>query len=263
MAEVHELEVEEVSEIGEIEAEAQKQEQQQEEVRPDPQEDVPDEFRGKSVAELARIAQHARREMGRQANELGEIRKLADELIKTQLKPKVEVEQPKEVDFFENPQEAINRAVASNPEVLAAKQYAMQAQQAMAKQKLAELHPDYMNVMQDQEFAQWVTSSQIRKNLLQQADQQYDLSAAHELLSTYKELKAVKMQHQQREVTTTEQKDRDKVLRSASVDTGGSGESTRKVYRRADLIRLKMNDPSRYEAMNDEIMAAYAEGRVR
>lgn len=261
MAEVQDLEVD-VGEIGEIEAEAQKQEQQQVEAKPEPQDDVPDEFRGKSVAELARIAQHARREMGRQANELGEIRKLADELIKTQLKPK-EAEAPKEVDFFENPQEAINRAVASNPEVLAAKQYAMQAQQAMAKQKLAELHPDYMNVMQDQEFAQWVTSSPIRKNLLMQADQQYDLSAAHELLSTYKELKAVKAQRQQFEVSTAEQKDREKVLKAAAVDTGGSGETTRKVYRRADLIRLKMQDPARYEAMNDEILQAYAEGRVR
>jgi len=47
------------------------------------------------------------------------------------------------------------------------------------------------------------------------------------------------------------------------VDTGGSGETTRKVYRRADLIRLKMRDPGKYDAMSDEIMAAYSEGRVK
>lgn len=260
MAEVQDFETEE---IGEIEAVAQEQERQAVEEKK-PEDDIPDEFRGLSVKDLIGKTLHARKEMGRQANELGEIRKLADELIKSQLKPKEQVvEQPKEVDFFENPQEAISRAVANNPEVQAAKQYAMQAQQAMAKQKLAELHPDYMNVMQDQEFAQWVTSSPIRKNLLMQADQQYDLAAAHELLSTYKELKTAKTARMKTEIDTTEQKARDQVLKSAAVDTGGSGETTRKVYRRADLIRLKMTDPARYEAMNDEIIAAYQEGRVR
>ena len=52
-------------------------------------------------------------------------------------------------------------------------------------------------------------------------------------------------------------------MAAAGVDVGGSGESSRKVYRRADLIRLKMTDPQRYESLSDEIMAAYAEGRVK
>jgi hypothetical protein len=47
------------------------------------------------------------------------------------------------------------------------------------------------------------------------------------------------------------------------VDTGGTGEATKRIYRRADLIRLKMNDPARYEALQPEIMAAYQEGRVK
>jgi hypothetical protein len=56
---------------------------------------------------------------------------------------------------------------------------------------------------------------------------------------------------------------RNQAMQSAAVDTGGSGETTRKVYRRADLIRLKMTDPARYESMNDEILQAYSEGRVK
>jgi hypothetical protein len=47
------------------------------------------------------------------------------------------------------------------------------------------------------------------------------------------------------------------------VDTGGSGEATKKIYRRADLIRLKMTDPDRYESLQPEIMRAYTEGRVK
>ena len=52
-------------------------------------------------------------------------------------------------------------------------------------------------------------------------------------------------------------------MKAAQVDVGGSGESSKRVYRRADLIRLKMTDPQRYETLSDEIMQAYSEGRVR
>jgi hypothetical protein len=52
-------------------------------------------------------------------------------------------------------------------------------------------------------------------------------------------------------------------MRAAQVDTGGTGEGSKRVYRRADLIRLKMTDPARYDALSDEIMQAYAEGRVK
>ena len=52
-------------------------------------------------------------------------------------------------------------------------------------------------------------------------------------------------------------------LKAVGVDSGGTGESTKRVYRRADLIRLKMTDPGRYEALSDEIMQAYQEGRVK
>lgn len=260
MAEVQELE----QDIGELETVVEKIEQQeQKQPDPPPEEDIPDEFRGKSVKDLVGITLHARKEMGRQANELGEIRKLADELIKSQLKPK-EVEQPpKEVDFFENPQEAIRRAVESNPKVQAAEQYAVQAQRQLAKQQLERMHPDMGQIIQDVGFQQWVMGSPVRQKMLQDADQNYDLMAANELLSTFKELRQVKQQAQQRQVSETEKVAQTKALQAASVDTGGSGETTRKVYRRADLIRLKMTDPARYEAMNDEILQAYSEGRVK
>ena len=39
--------------------------------------------------------------------------------------------------------------------------------------------------------------------------------------------------------------------------------SRRKTYRRADIIKLMQTDPDRYMALQPEIMAAYAEGRVK
>ena len=56
---------------------------------------------------------------------------------------------------------------------------------------------------------------------------------------------------------------RSKALKTAAVQQGGTGESTKPVYRRADLIRLRMQDPSRYESMAEEILQAYADGRVK
>lgn len=251
-------------ELGELETVVAEIEQQESAPETEPEKkseesDVPEEFRGKTVAELARIAKHARQEMGRQANELGEIRKLADELIKSQLqqRPK-EQEVQQEVDFFENPQEAIRRAVEANPKVQAAEQYAVQAQREMAKQRLVQLHPDFGQIIQDQEFQSWVGNSPVRKQLLKQADA-FNVDAAHELFSTFKELRAAR----QAQVATVDKTARNQAMTAAAVDTGGAGETTRKIYRRADLINLQIKNPAKYKAMSDEIMTAYAEGRVR
>ncbi len=253
MAEVQD----EIVEVSELEAEAAKNEATQEEP-PQPADDTPEEFKGKSPQEIARIALHARREMGRMGNELGEVRRLADELIKSQLHQKAEPEKAAEVDFFSDPQAAINKAVETHPRVLAAEQFAKQAQMAQAKQSLAQLHPDHKQVVNDAGFADWIRGSKIRTQLFLQAEN-YDLDAADELLSTYKAIKSTKSQ----KVAEVDIKARDASLKAAAVETGGSGEQTRKVYRRADLINLRLRDPAKFAAMQDEIDAAYRDGRVK
>ena len=102
-------------------------------------------------------------------------------------------------------------------------------------------------------------SSPIRLGLYAKADAEFDYDSANELLSTFKQLRGIKAKQSDQVNDAI----RTKSMKAAQVDVGGSGESSKRVYRRADLIRLKMNDPSRYEALNDEILAAYAEGRVR
>jgi len=257
MAEVQDVELEDV---GEIEAVVQKDEQQAEPVstKNEADDDIPPEFRGKSAAELARIAKHARVEMGRQANELGEVRKLADELLRSSLVKKPEPEAVKEVDFFENPQEAVNQLVNSHPSVVQAQQYALQAQRNQAQQAFYGKHPDASGIIQSPEFQEWIKASKVRTKLFHQADQ-FDVDAGDELLSTFKEIRQVK----QAKTQVVDKTVRDQSLKAAAVETGGTGESSKKVYRRADLIRLKMNNPSKYDDMSDEIMRAYQEGRVR
>lgn len=255
MAEVQDLDSSE--DIGEIEA---VENQQQEEAKSvvDETLELPQKYKGKSVSDIVKMHQEAEKLINKQSHEVGEVRKLADELIKSQLTQRREVEKPKEVDFFENPQEAIRQQIENNPRVQAAEQYARQVQMEQARQRFAQMHPDSQEVIQDEGFKTWVASSKVRQQLFKQADA-YDLDAANELLSTYKELRGVR----QKQVEAVDTAARDKSLKAAAVDTGGSGESSQKVYRRADLIRLKMRDPRKYESMADEIMEAYAAGRVK
>jgi len=202
-----------------------------------PAPEVPDRYRNKSIDDIIKMHQEAEKVIGRQAQEVGEVRKLADELIKQNLSGRSQ----------------------THPDVVAARQASLEFKKMQTQQRMAQEHPDFMQVAADPEFHAWVKSSPIRLELYAKADAQFDFDAGNELLSTYKAIKGVKTQQVQSEAKDKRQQQ----MKSAQVDTGGTGESSKRVYRRADLIRLKMTDPARYDALQPEIMAAYAEGRVK
>lgn len=250
---------EDLNSISELDAEEQKQQTVEKDTAPE----VPEKYKGKNFEDIVKMHQEAEKLIGRQAQEVGEVRRLADDLIKQQLSGKQQqaqpVEETKDIDFFEDPQLAVQKAVASHPDVLAAKQASTQFKQMQTQSMLNRKHPDFAEVVRDGEFIEWVKQSPMRLNMYAMADSQYDFTAADELLSTFKQIRTAK---------TTQTQDagkqaRQQNLRAAAVDVGGTGESSKKVYRRADLIRLRMTDPSRYEALQDEIMSAYADGRVK
>jgi hypothetical protein len=223
--------------------------------------ELPEKYRAKSLEEVVRMHQEAEKLIGKQAQEVGEVRKLADELLKQNLSAKqqrIQEEEP-EVDFFENPQKAVQATIDKHPDVLAARQAGQEFKRMQIQQKLAQDHPDYSQVVNDPEFQSWVKSSPVRVGIYAKADAEFDYDSANELLSTFKQLRSVKAQQSEQASTAT----RTKSMKAAQVDVGGSGESSKRVYRRADLIRLKMTDPARYETLSDEIMQAYSEGRVR
>lgn len=248
-----------VNDISELDAEAQKQEAAAPAEAPEVK--IPDKYRGKSLEEIVEMHQQAEKLIGRQAQEVGEVRRLADQLLKQQLSQKQPepIKEENELDFFEDPKLAVKKAVESHPDVLAAKQAAAQMRQLQTQAALAKKHPDFAEVVRDGEFIEWVKASPMRLNMYALADAQYDYNAADELISTFKQIRTAKTQQVQETATAT----RDKNLKAASVDTGGTGETSKKIYRRADLIRLRLENPDRYDALQDEIMKAYTEGRVR
>lgn len=226
--------------------------------------DIPEKYKGKSVKDIVKMHQEAERMIGKQAQEVGEVRKLADELIKKQLtNTPQEKEAELEIDdteFFADPKSAISKAVNSHPTVREAAAAAAQLKAMQAQQAILASHPDFAEVVQDEEFQQWVMKSKVRTDLFRKADN-YDVDAADELLSTFKELRGVKTAKATEEITTQ----RTNALKAANTgsNTVTSGEKSKKVYRRADIIRLMNTDPSRYASLQDDIMQAYAEGRVR
>ena len=229
----------------------------------EPELELPEKYRGKTAAEIAKMHQEAEKLIGRQAQEVHEVRSLADQLLKQQLaKPQV-VSQPNEEltedEFFADPRKAVAKTVEQHPAVLEAKQAALELKKMKTSQMLQTKHPDFSSVVSDQGFQEWIKASPLRAQMFQKADVEYDFNSADELLSTYKELKAARTAVVQ---TSTKQAS-DSALKAAGVSTGGSGESGKKIYRRSDLIKLSMTDPDRYMQLQPEIMAAYAEGRVK
>ena len=241
---------------------------QPEEIAKEP--DVPEKYRGKSLEEVVRMHQESEKLIGRQAQEVGENRRLLDQFIKQQLESKQEASPSKaqEIDYFEDPAKAINQAVENNPILRQLQEQQAQQAQLVAKQTIEKAHPDYLSVAQSDDFAAWIQGSKVRVQLFAQASN-YDVDSALELLETYKSLRGIQAQKSattkaaDESLKKTDEESRGKALKAASVQQGGTGESTKNIYRRADLIRLRMQDPNRYESMADEILAAYAEGRVR
>ncbi len=246
--------------------ENEEEETQQEQVE-QPQEKltVPEKYQNKSLEEVVQMHQEAEKLLGRQSSEVGELRKVVDDYISNQTTApsapqQQHVEPEDDIDYFTDPQGAVNRAIENHPSVKEARQYNDEYKKQSSLSVLNSKHPDMQQILGDPKFAEWIKSSKIRTQLFVQADQQYDADAADELFSLWKERKTVTQQ-----TAAVEKQARKQQLKAASTGNArGSAEGSRKkVYRRADLIKLMKTDPERYQALSGEILTAYAEGRVK
>jgi hypothetical protein len=238
----------------------------QEEEQPQ-QPEVPEKYKGKSVEDLVQMHQELEKFSGKQSTEVGELRKVVDDYIQTQLSTQQAPQQQQQqddndddVDFFVDPKTAVSRAIDNHPKIKEAQAYTQQYKQQATLAQLKSSHPEMEQILQDPKFAEWIKGSKVRTQLFVQADQAYDYDAANELFSLWKERNQV--------VQQTAQAERE--ARKSSVKTASTGNargtaegSRRKVYRRADIIKLMRTDPERYQSMSDELLKAYAEGRVR
>lgn len=229
--------------------------------------DIPEKYQGKSIKEIISMHQEAEKKIGAQGGEVGELRKIVDQYIQDNLRGQGTQQQtaaPQETeeapDFFEDPAAAVSRAIATHPDVVAAKQTTQNLSQSKAEERLKANHPDAAQIINDPEFAKWVTSSRIRTELFARADANFDFEAADELLTTWKERSGAAK-------TVVEQERAARAQQLKAADTGATkgaaaAPSGKKRWKRADIIKLMTDDPARYDALAPEIQLAYEEKRV-
>ena len=223
--------------------------------------EIPDKFKDKSVQDISKSYQELEKKLGRQAKELGDTRKLADDLLRQELDKNQQtsaqnIEEPTEFDY-DNPLESVKKVIQQE---LAPVREQLQANRDVStRDKLAQQHPDYMDIAASPEFSDWVNSSPIRADLYKRANDQLEYNAAVELLDTWKALNPAKETPSKAETQkVTKQK-----INELSTESGSTGQTSTKTYSRRELINLRATNPNKYYEMADEIRNAYATGRVR
>lgn len=241
------------------------------------EDNLPEKYRGKSAADIIHMHQEAERELGRARNEIGDVRKLADQLIgirtaETQINQQSNKMKPLSTEeLLDNPEESVvaiakreaNEAVRQQTERLNSLEL-QNRDQAFRK-----AHPDFQEVATSSEFKDWALSSTYRQRLAAKAkDGDYD--AADELFSLYKEVRPKQGDEDDFEEESSK-KTPSAAKRAGTVKSGGStasGVITRnkpqgEVFKRADLIRMRIENPDEFDRRQPDILRAYKDGRVR
>ena len=220
---------------------------------------LPEKYKGKSTQEIVAMHQEAEKLIGKQGSEVGELRKVVDDFIQTQTSKEASTKEAvTPEDFFDNPTKNVQSQIDSHPAIKEAQQAAQEMKRTATLTRLNAEFPELEQMVQDPAFAEWIKSSKVRSELYNRAEVHFDYDSGHELLSNWKE-----KQERIAKVTETNKIDKDNQLKAANVGSKGNNEPvSKKKYRRSDIIKLMQTDPDKYDALSDEIMQAYQEGRV-
>ena len=230
---------------------------------------VPEKFQGKSMEDVVKSYQELETFHGKQAQELGELRKLTDAYIKSQLEKETagtqRVENTEGTTFDFGDLDPDDPATIKAREILEKELSPVKAELVELKKekfinKLSTKHNDFETVIQDKSFQDWIMDSPVRVELFKRADMQFDFDSANELFTSWKEKTGVAVEKEQKaeqvKITNT-------AFEQARMETSSLDEAApKKTYRRADIIDLMRRDPDRYRALEPEIRRAYSEQRV-
>lgn len=234
---------------------------EKDEQKPTEPKSLPDKLKDKSAEEIANMYLELEGLQGRQAQELGSLRKSVNDIIQREFE---QAKSSKEADVMEaeleygelidDPKNAIKKAVKSDIDDVRDELNKFRTQQAL--EKFTQKHPDFKEVVQTTEFANWVQESPFRVRTYYAADAG-DLEAADDLISEFKNISVLKSKD------NNDQK-RSKALKGAMSEPSGAtaSQGRTKKYRSSDLVNLRVNNPTAYEANRAEYEAAYVEGRV-
>lgn len=238
---------------------------------------VPEKFRGKSVADVAKAYVELESHLGKQGQELGELRRITDAYIKQQLERDLMQNSPanatsdnsngmSDLDIsdlgIDDEETARKVKKLLEKEISPVKSELVELKKERFLTKLGSKHSDFENIVKDKGFQDWVMESPVRIELYRRADKNFDFASADELFNIWKDKKGVP---EKLESAVKEAEGRRDAFSAARMETGGSdtGEVASKPrYRRIDIQELMIKDPERYRALAPEILKAYAEKRV-
>jgi hypothetical protein len=235
---------EEIQLDPELIVEEETQEEPQE-ASQEPEQEIPEKYRGKSPAELMRMHQDAERLIGKQGNEVGELRQIVNDILAAQTAQPSNAPEPEpEVTFFEDPDRATEYKIKKNLEPVTETlnkingRFADMEKKEKAQELLAR-HPDAPSIVQSPEFLNWIEGSKARQRMYQQASQ-YDSDMAIDLLDLWKE-----RQETRQASTSAAQAQRKQSVQQASTGSGKASGTTRgkPVLSREAIIELKRKDP--------------------
>ena len=220
---------------------------------------IPEKFQGKSTEEIVKSYMELEAQQGKQGQELGELRKLADNFInQPTVSPTQGTTNPGsriDINWDDLPEPEKVKAVL-DAEMAPVRQELMLVRKERMESNLKQAHPDFVDVLRNPEFQKWVMGSNLRKEMFVRSDKQYDFEAANELFTTWKAINSQRQtqQNQERETAYNE---------GGMVTNSMTDAAPQRIYRRADLINLKISNPAAYARLGPEIDRAYADGRVR
>jgi hypothetical protein len=240
------------------------------------EDDLPEKFKGKSMKDVVAMYQNAESELGRKNNEIGMIRKLADELIgvralERQSQDNQEKLTPLTADrLLDNPEESIlgvvKREALSKTEALESKVASLE--ERLLTEEFEKRHPGFQDTMVSPEFGGWLQTSRYRQILGARAAQG-DFAAADELFGLYEESAAIRAaaSSQREEGTSTPNTS---ARQATTVRSGGSAaggvvptSSGAPKFTRRELLEMRINRPDEFDSRQEEILEAYRLKQVR
>lgn len=268
----------------ELEAEiedAEEQREEREQREPENSFEVPERFKDKGVEDIIRSYTELEKAFSRQGNQLGEYRKLTEQLLELESAKGAsqrdsstpEDDSPISIDdLYDNPEAAISRAVekTAGEKIAKLERELAEARAKTVEQQLSERYQGWRDEVSTPEFSNWLhdwASTQYRQALAVAADQG-DPAALEEVLASYYERKATAERREENKEQKREQ--RRKQVQQGSLESGGAEHTeTEERFSRKQLLELRINakrgdaKAREYLAANaDAIAAAYAEGRL-
>jgi len=219
------------------------------------------EYASKSREELEKMIDDQKSMIGRQSNEVGDVKRKLDDL-QGQISAKNfvdgQVSQPEEakaekIDYFADPANAVRHEIEESPVIRQIQQENAKLRADNAARDLQSRHNDADVLLTSEPFLNYVAQSPGRTYNYRRAMKVMDVPILNELLSDYK-----KTTQPDPEVQQLKGQDRkQQVRRAATGSTQASGEKAPpKPLSRDDMVDLQVRDPERYKRL-------WADGKIQ